>query len=318
MTASEQQAAAGKKDTKDHWFSRLRAGLAKTRHGLTDGLAGLVRPTGIDESTLETLEDRLLMSDVGITVTTRIIDQLKKQKFTDTPALIDALRKELAHILRPSAVRLDVSSAQKPFVILVIGVNGAGKTTTIAKLTQLHKNRGLKVMLAAGDTFRAAAIEQLQVWGNRHDVPVIAQTQGADSASVIFDAHTSAKSRAIDVLLADTAGRLHNKEHLMEELRKIKRVLTRQDPDAPHEVLMVLDACTGQNALSQLETFNSVIGITGLVLTKLDGTAKGGLLFAIADRFGIPVRYIGVGENADDLREFDADDFIDALLEDRT
>jgi fused signal recognition particle receptor len=306
---------------KKGWFARIRAGLGKTRANLTDGIAGLfLGKKQIDDELMEDLETQLLMADVGIEATTEIIDRLtervSRKELKDPQALYGALQDELGTMLDPVATPLDLPPVgEGPFVILVVGVNGVGKTTTIGKLTQRFQREGRSVMLAAGDTFRAAAVEQLKVWGERNDVPVIAQHTGADSASVIFDAVSAAKARGIDVLIADTAGRLHNKAHLMEELKKVHRVMAKVDAAAPHEVMLVLDAGTGQNALSQASTFNEAVPVTGITLTKLDGTAKGGIIFALAKQLGTPIRFIGVGESLDDLRPFAARDFVDALFD---
>ncbi|NLZ78642.1 MAG: signal recognition particle-docking protein FtsY [Gammaproteobacteria bacterium] len=301
------------------WFARLKQGLAKTSSSLGDGMASLfLGKKEIDDDLLEELETRLLTADVGMEATTAIMNNLTRRvarkELADSGALYQALQVEMTELLRPVEQPMVISTEKKPHVILVIGVNGAGKTTTIGKLAQRLQNEGKKVMLAAGDTFRAAAVEQLQVWGERNKIPVIAQHTGADSASVIFDAVQAAQSRGIDVLIADTAGRLHTKDNLMEELRKVARVMGRLDDSAPHEVLLVLDAGTGQNAINQTRHFNETIPVTGLALTKLDGTAKGGVIFALAKHFQIPVRYIGVGEGIDDLRDFVADDFVKALF----
>ena len=301
------------------WFARLKQGLAKTSSSLGEGMASLILgKKEIDDDLLEELETRLLTADVGMEATAAIMDNLTRRvarkELADSGALYQALQVEMADLLRPVEQPLTITGEKKPYVILVVGVNGAGKTTTIGKLAQRLQNEGKKVMLAAGDTFRAAAVEQLQVWGERNKIPVIAQHTGADSASVIFDAVQAAQSRGMDVLIADTAGRLHTKDNLMEELRKVARVMGRLDDSAPHEVLLVLDAGTGQNAINQTRHFNETIPITGLALTKLDGTAKGGVIFALAKHFKIPVRYIGVGEGIDDLRDFVADDFVEALF----
>lgn len=290
---------------------RLQAGLAKTRRALFSDLGDLFSQNKLDLATLEELENRLLMADAGVAATTEIIDQLRQSAGGNDP--LAALREILRDRLLPHEQAMELPHA--PAVILVIGVNGVGKTTTIGKLARRIKKTGKQVMLAAGDTFRAAAVEQLQGWGQRIDVPVIAQSGTADAASVIYDAMTAATSRGIDVLIADTAGRLQNKSHLMEELAKIKRVLGKLDPAAPHETLLVLDGGTGQNALAQTRQFHEAIGITGLIVTKLDGTARGGILFALAREFDLPIRYIGVGEQADDLRDFTAAGFVDALLD---
>jgi fused signal recognition particle receptor len=302
-------------------FASLRQRLSKTRENLSSGLADLLLgKKQIDSQLLEQLEDQLLMADVGMPATRKITAQLTetlaRKQLDNSESLIDALKRIMAEILKPCAIPLVIDPDKKPFVILMVGVNGAGKTTTAGKLAQQFKTRGLKVMLAAGDTFRAAAVEQLQAWGDRIDVPVIKQGQGADSASVIFDALQSAKSRNIDVLIADTAGRLHTQMSLMDELEKIKRVMGKLDPEAPHETLLVLDSGTGQNALAQASNFRDTIGITGIILTKLDGTAKGGMIFSVAEQLQTPIRYIGVGETVDDLRNFDNEEFVDALLAD--
>ncbi len=301
------------------WFARLKQGLAKTSSGLGEGMASLfLGKKEIDDDLLEELETRLLTADVGMEATTAIMSNLTRRvarkELADSGALYQALQGEMADLLRPVEQPFTVPADKKPYVILVVGVNGAGKTTTIGKLASRLQKDGKKVMLAAGDTFRAAAVEQLQVWGERNKIPVIAQHTGADSASVIFDAVQAAQSRGMDVLIADTAGRLHTKDNLMEELRKVARVMGRLDDSAPHEVLLVLDAGTGQNAINQARHFNETIPVTGLALTKLDGTAKGGVIFALAKHFAIPVRYIGVGEGIDDLRDFVADDFVSALF----
>ncbi|MGR2738301.1 signal recognition particle-docking protein FtsY [Billgrantia sp. Q4P2] len=303
------------------WFARIRSGLGKTRANLTEGVAGLfLGKKQIDDELIEDLETQLLMADVGIEATTEIIDRLtervSRKELKDPQALYRALQDELAVMLDAVAKPLALpAKGEGPFVILVVGVNGVGKTTTIGKLTQRFQREGHSVMLAAGDTFRAAAVEQLKVWGERNKVPVIAQHTGADSASVIYDAVAAARARKIDVLIADTAGRLHNKSHLMEELKKVHRVMGKLDDTAPHEVMLVLDAGTGQNALSQANTFNEAVPVTGITLTKLDGTAKGGIIFALAKQLGTPIRFIGVGEGLDDLRPFEARDFVDALFD---
>ena len=307
------------KQDKPGLLARLRQGLARTGQLLNTDIRDLV-PVGrkIDDELLEELETRLLMADVGVEATTAIIQDLTKRisrkQLDDSTALFAALREDMAAILAPSSRPLLIDGTHKPFVILMAGINGAGKTTTIGKLARRLQGEGKSVMLAAGDTFRAAAVEQLQVWGERNGIPVIAQGSGADTASVIFDALQAAKSRGIDVLIADTAGRLHTQSNLMEELKKVKRVLGKLDASAPHEVLLVLDAGTGQNALQQAQQFHQAIGVTGLALTKLDGTAKGGIIFAIAKRLGLPIRFIGVGEGIDDLRVFEAGEFVEALL----
>jgi len=292
---------------------RLKIGLNKTRQALFGGLGEIFQgASGSLENTLEELETHLLMADAGIEATREIIDGLRKSGNPND--LLPCLRRILIEKLLPHERSLDINQA-KPMVILIIGVNGAGKTTTIGKLASRFQQQGKSVLLAAGDTFRAAAVEQLQTWGDRHDTPVVAQGSGADSASVIYDAFEAAQARGIDILIADTAGRLHTKSNLMDELVKIKRVLTKLDANAPHETLLVLDAGTGQNAISQARQFHEAINISGLALTKLDGTARGGVLFALANHFDIPVRYIGVGEQSQDLQEFNAEAFVDALLE---
>ncbi len=301
-------------------FERIRSGLGKTRANLTSGLADLFAVgKKIDEDLLEEIETTLLMADVGVTATSEIIDsltdKLERNQLKDGAALQAALREELHGLLRPVTRPLTVASDNKPYVILMVGVNGVGKTTTIGKLAKQFQDDGLSVMLAAGDTFRAAAVEQLQVWGDRHQVPVIAQHTGADSASVIFDAVQSAQAKGVDVVIADTAGRLQNKDNLMSELEKVVRVMKKLDDSAPHEVMLVLDAGTGQNALSQATVFQQAVGVSGITLTKLDGTAKGGIVFAIARQLQLPIRYIGVGEQAQDLRTFDAETFVEALFD---
>ena len=305
--------------TKEGLFGRLKKGLRRTGSGLSDGMGDLfLGRKEIDDELLEELETLLIMADVGIEATIDIIDNLtkrvKRKELKDANSLQQALQNELQALLEPHARPLVVDTPKKPFVILMVGVNGAGKTTTIGKLAQRYQAEGRSVMLAAGDTFRAAAVEQLQVWGERNNVPVIAQHTGADSASVIFDALQAAQSRDVDVLIADTAGRLHNKDHLMDELKKVVRVMGKLDAQAPHEVMLVLDAGTGQNALSQAQHFQAAVGVSGITLTKLDGTAKGGIIFAIAKNLQLPIRFIGIGEQADDLRVFEPKDFITALF----
>lgn len=313
----------GKRDDtvteKPGFFKRIKQGLSRTRSQLSEGLADIfLGKKEIDEELLEELETQLILADVGVEASSEIMasltKQLKRKELTDGAALYTGLTQQLRLILGQQKGGIEIDQNCKPFVILVVGVNGVGKTTTIGKLAKALQQQGKKVMLAAGDTFRAAAVEQLQVWGEHNKIPVVAQHTGADSASVIFDALQAAKSRGIDVLIADTAGRLHNKSHLMEELSKIKRVMSKLDVDAPHEVLLVLDAGTGQNAINQAKQFDQAVGLTGLVLTKLDGTAKGGVVFALAKNMDVPIRYIGVGEQIDDLRPFDADEFIGALF----
>ncbi|MHC8302893.1 signal recognition particle-docking protein FtsY [Pseudomonas sp. ZS1P83] len=309
-------------ETKAGFFARLKQGLSKTSASIGEGMASLFLGRKIiDDELLEDIETRLLTADVGVEATSVIIQHLTqkvaRKELADADALYKSLQAELAAMLKPVEQPLKIISQSKPFVILVVGVNGAGKTTTIGKLAKKLQLEGKKVMLAAGDTFRAAAVEQLQVWGERNKIPVIAQHTGADSASVIFDAVQAAKARGIDVLIADTAGRLHTKDNLMEELKKVRRVISKLDADAPHEVLLVLDAGTGQNAINQAKQFNQTVELTGLALTKLDGTAKGGVIFALAKQFGLPIRYIGVGEGIDDLRTFEAEPFVQALFAER-
>ncbi|MGA7801924.1 MAG: signal recognition particle-docking protein FtsY [Gammaproteobacteria bacterium] len=301
-------------------FARLKAGLRKTRTGLTDGVASLVLGRRqIDDDLLDELETQLLVADIGVEATAGIIQDLtqrvKRKQLGDAEALMAALREDLGTILAPCTQPLEIDARQRPYVILMVGVNGAGKTTTIGKLARRLQDEGKRVMLAAGDTFRAAAVEQLQVWGERNNIPVIAQHKGADSASVIYDGLQAARARDMDVLIADTAGRLHTQSNLMEELKKIKRVLGKLDGAAPHEVMLVVDAGTGQNALNQALQFHEAVQLTGITLTKLDGTAKGGIIFAIAKRLGIPIRFIGVGEAIEDLRVFDAAEFVAALFD---
>ena len=314
--------AATVEASKTGFFARLKQGLSKTSASIGEGMASLfLGKKVIDDELLEDIETRLLTADVGVEATAVIIQSLTqkvaRKQLTDADALYKSLQAELAAMLKPVEAPLVIDTQKKPFVILVVGVNGAGKTTTIGKLAKKLQGEGKKVMLAAGDTFRAAAVEQLQVWGERNKIPVIAQHTGADSASVIFDAVQAAKARNIDVLIADTAGRLHTKDNLMEELKKVRRVIGKLDADAPHEVLLVLDAGTGQNAISQAKQFNQTVQLTGLALTKLDGTAKGGVIFALAKQFGLPIRYIGVGEGIDDLRTFEAEPFVQALFAER-
>lgn len=303
---------------KTGFFARLKQGLAKTSQNLGSGLASLFVGRKIDDELYEELETQLLLADVGVDTTQKLIKKLEqhadRKSLKDSELLFEKLQQDMAELLQDVEQPLQPVNPQGPFVILMVGVNGVGKTTTIGKMAQQFKQQGKTVMLAAGDTFRAAAVEQLQVWGERNQIPVIAQHTGADSASVIFDAYQAAKARKVDVLIADTAGRLQNKAHLMEELKKIVRVLQKIDPTAPHEVMLTLDAGTGQNALSQAKVFNEAVQLTGISLTKLDGTAKGGVIFAIADQFKMPIRYIGVGEGIDDLRVFNSQDFIRALF----
>ncbi|MEZ5507298.1 MAG: signal recognition particle-docking protein FtsY [Gammaproteobacteria bacterium] len=304
------------------FFARVKQGLSRTRSGLTDGLASLLLgKKAIDDGLLEDIETQLLTADVGVEATRKILDaitaRLKRKELADSDALYKALQEEMAAILTRAdgGGGFHIDTSKKPYVILMVGVNGVGKTTTIGKLAKKLQQEGKSVMLAAGDTFRAAAVEQLQVWGERNNIQVVAQHTGADSASVIFDALQSARSRGVDVLIADTAGRLHTKSNLMDELAKVKRVMGKIDPSAPHEVMLVLDAGTGQNALNQAVQFHEAVGVTGLTLTKLDGTAKGGIVFAIAAKMQLPIRFIGVGEKIDDLRPFEADGFVKALFD---
>ncbi|EFS3915401.1 TPA: signal recognition particle-docking protein FtsY [Shigella flexneri] len=305
------------KPTKEGFFARLKRSLLKTKENLGSGFISLFRGKKIDDDLFEELEEQLLIADVGVETTRKIITNLtegaSRKQLRDAEALYGLLKEEMGEILAKVDEPLNVED-KTPFVILMVGVNGVGKTTTIGKLARQFEQQGKSVMLAAGDTFRAAAVEQLQVWGQRNNIPVIAQHTGADSASVIFDAIQAAKARNIDVLIADTAGRLQNKSHLMEELKKIVRVMKKLDVEAPHEVMLTIDASTGQNAVSQAKLFHEAVGLTGITLTKLDGTAKGGVIFSVADQFGIPIRYIGVGERIEDLRPFKADDFIEALF----
>ncbi len=305
--------------SKPGFFGRLKERLSRTRSGLVDGVAGLVLGRKkIDEELIEDIETVLLGADVGVDATRQIIKDLEtrisRKQLQDSDALLAALREDLAALLAPCTAPLDTGAA-KPFVILMAGINGAGKTTTIGKLARRFQAEGKKVMLAAGDTFRAAAVEQLQVWGERNRIPVIAQQRASDPASVVFDAMQAAQARGIDVLIIDTAGRLHTQSNLMAELQKVRRVITKVDESAPHEVMLVLDAGTGQNAVAQAGQFRDAIGVTGIALTKLDGTAKGGVIFAIAKKFGIPIRFVGVGEGIEDLRPFDATEFVAALFD---
>ncbi|MCY4472377.1 MAG: signal recognition particle-docking protein FtsY [Kistimonas sp.] len=312
---SPQQSRTGK-----GFLARMRGGLRRTSASLAGGVAALlVGKKEIDDELLEDLESQLLQADLGVEVTTRVMkavsQQLSYRELDDADALFRVLKKELKAILAPLDSPLVLNGGEGPCVILVVGVNGVGKTTTIAKMASRFQREGRRVMLAAGDTFRAAAVEQLCIWGERQGIPVVAQQTGADSASVVYDAFEAARARAMDVLIVDTAGRLHNKDHLMEELKKVRRVLGRQDAGAPHEVMLVVDAGTGQNALSQARLFHEAVGVTGLVLTKLDGTARGGMAFALAQQTQLPIRFIGVGEQEDDLRPFCAEDFVDTLLD---
>ncbi|MCL1078984.1 signal recognition particle-docking protein FtsY [Parashewanella spongiae] len=315
----EQQPEPQEKPAKEGLFARLKRSLKRTSDNIGSGFIGLFRGKKIDDELFEELEEQLLIADVGVETTTRLINSLtdhaSRKQLKDAEALYELLQQEMQKTLEPVAIPLIPEGTDGPFVILMVGVNGVGKTTTIGKLAKQYQSQGKSVMLAAGDTFRAAAVEQLQVWGQRNDIPVIAQHTGADSASVLFDALQAAKARNVDVLIADTAGRLQNKSHLMEELKKVVRVMKKHDEAAPHEVMLTLDASTGQNAISQAQLFQEAVGVTGITLTKLDGTAKGGVIFAIADKFAIPIRHIGVGEQIDDLRAFHAKDFIDALFD---
>ncbi|MED5642079.1 signal recognition particle-docking protein FtsY [Enterobacter bugandensis] len=315
--AEEEIVQEQEKPTKEGFFARLKRSLLKTKENLGSGFISLFRGKKIDDDLFEELEEQLLIADVGVETTRKIIANLtegaSRKQLRDAEALYGLLKDEMGEILAKVDEPLNIEG-KTPFVILMVGVNGVGKTTTIGKLARQFEQQGKSVMLAAGDTFRAAAVEQLQVWGQRNSIPVIAQHTGADSASVIFDAIQAAKSRNVDVLIADTAGRLQNKSHLMEELKKIVRVMKKLDEDAPHEIMLTIDASTGQNAISQAKLFHEAVGLTGITLTKLDGTAKGGVIFSVADQFGIPIRYIGVGERIEDLRPFKADDFIEALF----
>ncbi|MCH9769797.1 MAG: signal recognition particle-docking protein FtsY [Gammaproteobacteria bacterium] len=299
------------------WLSRLRGGLKRSRQQLANNLVELVRgKKTIDAELLNELEAILLRADLGIDTTENILEKLRnkidRHEVNDAEALIGTLKQLLVEIITPYAIPLEITA--KPYTILMVGVNGAGKTTSIAKLANFYKHQNLKVMLGAGDTFRAAAVEQLQTWGTRNDVPVIAQQSGADSASVVYDALQATQARNYDLLIADTAGRLHTQDHLMTELKKIKRVMQKLDPNAPQETMLVLDASMGQNALNQAQQFHETVGLTGITLTQLDGTAKGGLVFAIADTIKLPLRFIGIGEGIDDLKPFDANEFVEALF----
>lgn len=301
------------------FFSRLKKGLSKTRNALTEKVATLfLGKKELTPELFEEIETLLLASDVGIETTERLIKnltaQLARKELTSPESAFKALKNEMRAILLPAEKPLTITTEKKPFVILVVGINGSGKTTTIGKLAHLYKEEGKSLLLAAGDTFRAAAVAQLQVWGERNNIPVIAQAPSADSAAVIYDALAATQARKIDILIADTAGRLHTQDHLMAELKKVKRVLTKLDQEAPQEVLLVLDMTLGQNTINQVKVFNEAMQVTGLVLTKLDGTAKGGIIFSLANQFNIPIRFIGIGEGMDDLRPFNAEDFIDALF----
>lgn len=306
------------KPSEGGFFSRLVKGLLKTKQNIGAGFRSFFLGKKIDDELFEELEEQLLIADIGVPTTSKIIKNLtehaSRKELQDAELLYQQLKVEMADILEPVAQPLKIDSTKKPYVILMVGVNGVGKTTTIGKLARKFQAEGKSVMLAAGDTFRAAAVEQLQVWGERNHIPVVAQSTGSDSASVIFDAMQSAAARNIDIFIADTAGRLQNKNNLMDELKKIVRVMKKYDETAPHEIMLTLDAGTGQNAISQAKLFNEAVGLTGISLTKLDGTAKGGVIFAIADQFKLPIRYIGVGEKIEDLREFNAKEFIEALF----
>ena len=306
------------KSSEGGFFSRLVKGLLKTKQNIGAGFRSFFLGKKIDDELFEELEEQLLIADIGVPTTSKIIKNLtehaSRKELQDAELLYQQLKVEMADILEPVAQPLVIDTTKKPYVILMVGVNGVGKTTTIGKLARKFQAEGKSVMLAAGDTFRAAAVEQLQVWGERNHIPVVAQSTGSDSASVIFDAMQSAAARNIDILIADTAGRLQNKNNLMDELKKIVRVMKKYDETAPHEIMLTLDAGTGQNAISQAKLFNEAVGLTGISLTKLDGTAKGGVIFAIADQFKLPIRYIGVGEKIEDLREFNAKEFIEALF----
>lgn len=316
-TSAEPITQEQEKPTKEGFFARLKRSLVRTKANLGSGFIGLFRGKKIYDDLFDELEEQLLIADVGVETTRNIINNLtenaSRKQLRDAEALYGLLKEEMGAILAKVDVPLTIEG-KTPFVILMVGVNGVGKTTTIGKLARQFQQQGKSVMLAAGDTFRAAAVEQLQVWGQRNEIPVIAQHTGADSASVIFDAIQAAKARGADVLIADTAGRLQNKAHLMEELKKIARVMKKLDEDAPHEVMLTIDASTGQNAVSQVKLFHEAVGLSGITLTKLDGTAKGGVIFSVADQFDIPIRYIGVGERIEDLRPFNAGDFIEALF----
>ncbi|OOF76823.1 signal recognition particle-docking protein FtsY [Rodentibacter caecimuris] len=312
------EAETREKPSEGGFFSRLVKGLLKTKQNIGAGFRSFFLGKKIDDELFEELEEQLLIADIGVPTTSKIIKNLtehaSRKQLQDAELLYQQLKVEMANILEPVAQPLKIDTSKKPYVILMVGVNGVGKTTTIGKLARKFQAEGKSVMLAAGDTFRAAAVEQLQVWGERNNIPVVAQSTGSDSASVIFDAMQSAAARNIDILIADTAGRLQNKNNLMDELKKIVRVMKKYDESAPHEIMLTLDAGTGQNAISQAKLFNEAVGLTGISLTKLDGTAKGGVIFAIADQFRLPIRYIGVGEKIEDLREFNAKEFIDALF----
>lgn len=313
----EKQVASAE-ENKIGFFARFKQSLTKTRLSIGSGLFSLFKGKKIDDELFEELEEQLLIADIGVDTTLKIIDDLTehadREQLKDAEALYGLLKDDLSSILQEVEQPLEIDSNKSPYVILMVGVNGVGKTTTIGKLAKKYQSQGKSVMLAAGDTFRAAAVEQLQVWGERNDIPVIAQQTGADSASVLFDAMDAAKARGADVLIADTAGRLQNKDHLMDELSKVVRIMRKKDATAPHEIMLTIDASTGQNAISQVQLFDKAVGLTGVTLTKLDGTAKGGIIFSIADKFKLPIRYIGTGEGIDDLREFNASEFIEALF----
>ena len=309
--------ATADQDTKGGWFARLKAGLSGSTSSLGEGISSILRRGNLGQETLDDLEDHLIASDLGVVTAKAVTAKLAANRFNKSISeseVRSALAEHISQILQPLARPLVIDPAHKPHVILVAGVNGTGKTTTIGKLARRFKQQGLSVMLAAGDTFRAAAVEQLQQWGTRNDVPVVAQPTGADSASVVFDALQSARARDIDVLIADTAGRLHTHGGLMEELKKVCRVMSKQMTDAPHETLLVIDAGTGQNALNQAQEFKKAVGVTGIVISKLDGTAKGGTVFSVAENLSLPIRFIGVGEAADDLQEFEVAGFVDSIL----
>lgn len=314
----EKQQSAPKNEEKLGFFARFARRLKKTRLNIGSGLLSLFKGKKIDDELFEELEEQLIVADIGVETTTRIIDNLTdhadRKQLKDAELLYDLLKGDLSDILEKVEKPLQIDETKKPYVILMVGVNGVGKTTTIGKLAKKFQNSGKSVMLAAGDTFRAAAVEQLQVWGERNNIPVIAQQTGADSASVLFDAMDAASARGVDVLIADTAGRLQNKDHLMTELAKVVRIMRKKDASAPHEIMLTIDAGTGQNAMSQVKLFHEAVGLTGITFTKLDGTAKGGIIFSIADKYQLPIRYLGVGEGVDDLREFNAKEFIDALF----
>ncbi len=320
LPAKGSQSAKGSQPEKSKGlFGRLKQRLSKTRSSITDGISNAVLgKKEIDDDLLEEIETQLLVSDMGVEASMSIIesltDRISRNKLSDADSLFEALEEDMSALLEPVNVPFVVDTSKKPYVILMVGINGAGKTTTIGKLAKKFQHDGYSVMLAAGDTFRAAAVEQLQVWGERNDISVIAQHTGADSASVIYDAVEAGKARNIDIIIADTAGRLHTQSNLMDELAKVKRVASKVDETAPHEVMLVVDAGTGQNALNQAEQFNKTVGLTGITVTKLDGTAKGGIIFAIAKKLAIPIRFIGVGEGIDDLRPFKAKEFVAALL----